>query len=184
MPSSADDFSPHERLNQLADQHFGGIDGLTHFLCGILSSEHPNDDQDIAQEALIRISRTIDQFSEIDGNQSGFKGWVRTVAVNVGRDHLRKQGRRKRLLPLYADSELARLAPDHQEETVREKCERICVYLDRLPTVRRRLVISHYLNGISVAELAESLGVSENTIYNRLAQSRQALRALFEGQSD
>ena len=52
--------------------------------------------------------------------------------------------------------------------------------VSRLPHNLRSVVVPYYLQGMSVAEIAESLDISEENIKSRLHRARKKPRVFFE----
>lgn len=70
--------------------------------------------------------------------------------------------------------------PDHMPEAVIDRNETahlIDEILDTLSDEQRLVVGMFYYQNISVAEIAEELGVSENTVKSRLNYGRRKIRA-------
>lgn len=126
--------------------------------------------EDIAQEAFVRSHKSWDQVREFDRPD----GWVRVVAMNLARSHLRRLGAETRALSrFFGLTQIAfpELEPvnEHFWKAVRD-----------LPTRQREVVALHYLEDRSVSDVAEILGVAESTVKNSLAQGRKSLARTLE----
>ena len=52
--------------------------------------KHPEDAADLTQEAFVRLFRVLPQYN----GESRFTTWLYRLVVNLGRDELRRRGRR------------------------------------------------------------------------------------------
>ncbi|MBQ5482320.1 MAG: sigma-70 family RNA polymerase sigma factor, partial [Bacteroidales bacterium] len=53
---------------------------------------------------------------------------------------------------------------------------RLWTAIDRLPRARREILLLSKRDGLSLAEIAERLGISKNTVHNQLTKALQTLR--------
>ncbi len=97
-------------------------------------------------------------------------GWVRRVAINRLKDEHRRS-RRKR-----AAIERLGAEPSRHEET-HFADDGLDEQLRRLPRQQRLCVVLRYLEDLSVAEIAATLGVAEGTVKSNLHDARARLRA-------
>jgi len=51
--------------------------------------------------------------------------------------------------------------------------------LPQLTELQRAAFVLHYLDGVSVGEIAERLGLSENNVRNHLWRARQRMRVIL-----
>jgi RNA polymerase sigma-70 factor (ECF subfamily) len=125
--------------------------------------------RELAQEALLRAYRDWAKVADYDNPG----GWVRRVVVNLATDRHRRRRSEEAALSRMPPSEPAALldpATDHWWRAVRS-----------LPEGQRTAVVLHYLEDMSVADVAATLGVSEGTVKTQLARARQTLaRTLAE----
>lgn len=127
------------------------------------------DAEDAVQEVFLRLMSKISSF---DG-RSKFSTWLHAVSVNVCRDQLRKSKRAPTPLP-----EPERLAGD---ETTDDLAERHLVKqalldgLHSLPEEYRIAVVLRDVQGLSYAEVAETLEISEGTVKSRISRGRLLL---------
>jgi RNA polymerase sigma-70 factor, ECF subfamily len=143
-------------------------------VAGIL--RRPDDVEDIAQQVFLKAYLGIRRFDQ----RAAFSTWLYKIAVNECWDHLRK--RKVRPLVYEADlseEQVSRLdgivsssrppeGPSARAET-RELLERM---LQALPEQDRELLVLKEIEGFSVQELAEILGLNVNTVKVRLFRAR------------
>lgn len=131
---------------------------------------------EITQETFIAALRSLHSYRE----KSSLKAWLYTIALNFSRSQLRKRKALEKLRATLAsilrtDSQ----RPPSPEDMVIEN-ERSAVLLkalDELDEKHRVVVLLRYIQGLSVAEVAEILSISEGTIHSRLHTARERLRS-------
>ena len=109
--------------------------------------------------------------------------WLRRVAKDALNAHWRRQHGPPKHVPL-ADPPLAgRLARDLESEPIapdrlsrRDVRDQILLALTELPAADQELIIDHYSRGRTLAQLAESQGLSARGVQGRLYRARHALR--------
>lgn len=98
-------------------------------------------------------------------------GWVRRVAINKLRDDHRRQGRKQRAVE--------RLRRDVREETLDwSDGADAATLLAGLPRQQRLAVALFYIEGLSVREVATSLGISDGAVKFHLNRGRERLRSV------
>lgn len=110
--------------------------------------------------------------------------WVLTIARNVALDHLRSRAAKERNL----DDEAARKIPDDRANPVdwsaedeQEVVAAVRAAVDQLPASSREVVRLHKLEGRSMAEVAEILGIKEGAARVRAHRGYKALAKLLLG---
>lgn len=131
--------------------------------------------EDAAQEAFLTAWRKIHDLREPERLRS----WLGQIARNAALGYLRRQ---KPHAPLEEAPELVdgSPAPDELAATTEEAAVvRDC--LTRLPETYRLPLVLFYREGKSVRSVAESLGLSEDAVKQRLARGREMLREQMTG---
>lgn len=149
----------------------------------------PSDDDaaDAVQEAFASAFTHLDRF---DG-RSRLTTWLHRITVNACLMKLRSRRRRPEtsldaLLPTYLpDGHQTTSTPKWKpsESVGIESAEvraLVRAAIDRLPDEARDIIVMRDLAGLSLAETAQELGLSEAAAKSRLHRARQALRALLE----
>lgn len=125
--------------------------------------------RDVAQEALARAYRQWDRVVALESPG----GWAHRVAVNLLIDRRRELDRRARVA--------GRLAGDETVE-LPEPAGSWVAAVRGLPDRERAAVVLHYVVDLSIADVADRLGVTVGTVKSSLAHARGKLRAaLAEG---
>ena len=130
--------------------------------------------EEVVQETWLTAVRTIRRF---DPRQGSFLDWMRGLAANVVRHHLRSQQRRwKREQATVRDAS----TPCSDEE--RQRQDQIAAALAALPQRHEAVLRAKYLDGFSVAQIAALGNESPKAIESLLTRARQAFRELYDGQ--
>jgi RNA polymerase sigma-70 factor, ECF subfamily len=122
---------------------------------------------DAVQEAFTRAFVRWRRISRYDSPAA----WVRHVALNRVRDHVRREQRGARARERLGESTVAP-APTVDDDIVHA--------LDELPTQQRVAVSLFYFEQLSVREIAASMKLSEGAVKFHLHAGRQRLREWLE----
>lgn len=131
---------------------------------------NPADAEDALQEALISALRAVERFER----RSAVRTWLYRIVVNASLDRLRRASARP-ADPLEDTDPPARL--DEATQVV-DRLD-IEAALQTLPPGQRAAVVLVHVEGLSVAEAAEVLGVPEGTVKSRCSRGRAQLAALL-----
>ena len=159
-----------DAFRHLLLDHRGAVTS-TLIACGIRSEDTAHDlAQDVAMRAWQRLSSLDDERS--------FTAWIRRIAANAARDHLRRMAVRKEdalesAIELEADDD-----PHQQAERMSE----IRLMLAALESEDQEIVefLVARANGESVEALAARSGLSEGALKMRLMRARKRLRIRLE----
>jgi RNA polymerase sigma-70 factor (ECF subfamily) len=151
----------------LYDQAFTGLYGYVLWRCGGLRDST----DEVVQETWLTAVRRLRSF---DSSAGTFAAWLRGIAANLLRNHFRREGRRaRRTQPL--DSEPAAVLDDER----RDRAERVALALSALPEHYESVLRAKYLEGRSVASIAEARDESPKAIESLLTRARQAFREVY-----
>lgn len=109
-------------------------------------------------------------------------GWIRRVAINKLRDGHRRRTRKDRAVQRLATAS-PRLPDDPTPELAggADDGDTMLALLAGLPRQQRLCVALFYVDGLSVAEVADALELSEGAVKFHLHQGRNRLRGQHEG---
>lgn len=145
--------------------------------------------EELVQEAFLKAYRNLDRFH---GNSS-FYTWLYRITMNVGIDFLRRE--KKRQGSVDYDDRLA-----HHEEVNKgdfplvssigtqtpgrvqgrnELAEQIRKAMDQLSDKHREVILLREIEGLSYAEIAETLDIRKGTVMSRLHHARQNLQRML-----
>ncbi len=128
---------------------------------------------DATQDTFLTLFRKADRF---DG-RSAFSTWLYRVTMNTCYDHLRRAGRRTTdPLPDHHDPEDAAAQDAFVAAELRPSIE---AALAAVPAEFRAVLVLVDLEGLSMEETADTLGVPAGTVKSRLFRGRRRLAALL-----
>jgi RNA polymerase sigma factor (sigma-70 family) len=127
--------------------------------------------RDVAQESWMAVIRGLRSLRD----PARFPAWALQIVANKSRDWVRKEeARRRARRRAEAQPAPADATPDAN------LIERVRRGLAELDPARRSVLRWFYLEGMSVAEIAEALDIPAGTVKSRLFHARDALRARLE----
>ena len=137
--------------------------------------------EDVMQQAYVNAYAHLRQFD----HRAKFSTWLTRIAINEALARVRRQARYESF-----DEEATgagetimtrqQVDPEHQA-IARELGALLEKAVDALPEGNREVFMLREIEGLSTAETAECLGVSEEVVKTRLSRARAALRAdLFQ----
>jgi RNA polymerase sigma-70 factor (ECF subfamily) len=147
-------------IQRCFDASYRRLVGQLYGVCGDLSEA-----EDAVAEAFARAVSRRRAFERLDSPEA----WLRTVAVNLVRSRHRRRKVGERLLDRTTRSDPPR-RPDLSEDRIA-----LVAALRELPDHQREALALHYLADLSVADVAETLGVPIGTVKARLSRGRTAL---------
>ena len=118
---------------------------------------------ELAQEALLRCHRSWSKVSTLDVPGA----WVRRVLINLATD-LHRSNRRSRRMPDWART-------DQPTSFADPVVDGWWTAVRALPDRQRAVVVLHYIEDRSVADVAAVLGIAEGTVKSTLAKARDTL---------
>jgi len=155
--------------------------GVLRFLSRLVGQEEA---EDVAQEVFLRVDRGLEGFR----GESSMGTWIYRIARNAALDRLRSQPawlENARQLRAHDSDEdpldIVSQLPDERASLERhligkEMSECIRGRVDTLPESYRRVLVLSELVGMTNAEIASALGVSEGAVKIRLHRARSLLR--------
>ena len=129
-------------------------------------SGNREDADDLLQETWVRVARAARSFD----TARRFRGWIYGIATNLARDLFRRRMTRERALrDLAAHPPAASGADSVDRSELRE-------HIARLPENMRAVLLLRYYEGMSEAEMADTLDVPRGTVKSRLHAALRRLR--------
>ena len=131
--------------------------------------------EDVLQDAYVRAYTHLGQLEQPERLAS----WLTHIAVHEAKARLRRRGR-------FADVKEGPLravpspSSDPEQEMVGKQLQRVLISaIDDLPVGYRTVFVLRDVEGMSTAEVSESLRVSEQAVKMRLHRARSALRQVL-----
>lgn len=133
--------------------------------------------REIFNESFLKVFNNLETYNKV----TPFHIWLRQILINTAIDYYRKQKRQ----PLFIPIENANAIPDDSNDLFELEGN-----FDPLPILQQlspsyRIVFNLYvMEGFKHREIAEQLGISENTSKSNLARAKQKLKELIKNSSD
>jgi RNA polymerase sigma factor (sigma-70 family) len=142
---------------------------------------------EVAQKTFISMHKNIAGLQEV----TRFKSWLYTIAVNYCREEARKRKTNRALslndLKPGEGEESYRWEESHQRRENPERQLRQSELSDLLQSClmelsaeQREVVIMKEYEGLKFREIAETLGISENTVKSRMYYGLEGLKKILE----
>ncbi|MCA9259813.1 MAG: sigma-70 family RNA polymerase sigma factor [Planctomycetales bacterium] len=130
---------------------------------------------DLVQETLLTAWRQAGSFR----GEGSLEGWLRRIAVNRCRSHMRRKEALRRVWQTFAMQRAGRLNASNPTSR-NEPLERLQEALARIGSQDREVIVLFYLEQLSGEEVAEALNTSVAAVHMRLKRARERLRKLLE----
>src|SRR5262245_34431826 len=158
-----------EAFGQIVERYQSLICSLAYSACGDLTWS-----EDLGQETFLAAWQELGELREPAKLRTWLCGIVRNLAANALRRDKRRGGAAQ---PLSAVPEPAESDADPAAYAVtQEEAALLWRSLVRLPDAQREPMVLFYRQGQSVAEVAQSLELSEDAVKQRLSRGRAMLR--------
>ncbi|MBN1418191.1 MAG: sigma-70 family RNA polymerase sigma factor [Planctomycetes bacterium] len=138
--------------------------------------QNAEDARDIAQEAFLRVYRSLERF-DFDYK---FYTWLYQIVTNLSIDHLRRAGG-NRAVSLDVVGEVA--SRDGSPARRLERAERrraVESVLASLPAKHRAIIVLRDIEGLSAKEISRILQCNHATVRWRLHRARSLFREVWE----
>lgn len=130
---------------------------------------------DVVQEAFVAAHRALAAYDMV----RPMRAWLSRIAINKARDWRRRRAVRRMIsaiLPIGHALEAADEAPSIETATAdREDLRRVTTAITALPANLRETLVLRTIEGLSQADTALTLGISEKAVETRLYRARQKL---------
>lgn len=139
---------------------------------------------DISQEAFFRAFKKLSSLKD----PGYFYGWLRQISLNLCMDWLRaRNGNPKSLdtlrehgFDIGVSSSQPRISTVEQEMQRKTIKQIVISVLEHISEDAREILLLRYFEGLTVAQISETLGLKENTTKVRLFRARESLRPMLE----
>ncbi len=124
--------------------------------------------EDVMISGFVKVFSKLDQFK----HEGSFEGWIRRIMVNESLSYIRKN----KAMYLEVDIDEAHREPDYAVLDNHLHAEDLMKLIAQLPTGYRTVFNMYAIEGFSHKEIAEDLGISENTSKSQLSRARALLQ--------
>jgi RNA polymerase sigma-70 factor (ECF subfamily) len=132
--------------------------------------------EDVMQQAYVNAYASLRQFA----GKARFATWLTRIAINESLARVRRRGRyeafddeRSNVEPFMAEQS----SPDPERQAFTGELRALLEWaIDGLPDGAREVFVLREVEGLSTAETADALGVSEDVVKTRLSRAKGALR--------
>ena len=124
--------------------------------------------EDITQEVFLKYFRADISYNDEEHR----KAWLIRVTINCAKDLLRGKPSWEELNETIAGDDVPAVSSEEQLDLHKA--------IQQLRLEYREAICLHYLEGLSVKEIADILGRNENTVKTHLARGREMLRKFLE----
>lgn len=155
---------------ELYRRHAGKLYALFTRLVGPVSER-----EDLLQEAFVEAYRALPSFR----GESAFSTFLHRIAVRVGCDFLSRHARSERVIldERVLDELVAGQASPEDSAESRLELARAFLLLDSLSAKRRAAFVLVAVEGLSLAEAGQALGINEQAVKQRVLSARKELAA-------
>ena len=150
---------------------YKSMSGKMFAVCLRYASDYHNA-EDILQEGFIKVFRNIDKYR----GEGSFEGWIRRIFVNTSIEQYRKN------VKLYAVSEIEDTNISNHDSNALDTLmtEDLLRLIQTLSPGYKTIFNLFVMEGMSHAEIAQELGISEGTSKSQLARARGILQTKIE----
>ncbi|HRX01392.1 MAG TPA: sigma-70 family RNA polymerase sigma factor, partial [Cyclobacteriaceae bacterium] len=124
--------------------------------------------EDVLVTAFTKLFERIDQYK----GEGSFEGWIRRIVVNESLTYLR----RNKNMYLETEIEAVDRTPDYAHLDTHLEAADLMRLVGDLPTGYRMVFNLYAIDGYSHKEIADQLGISENTSKSQLSRARALLQ--------
>jgi RNA polymerase sigma-70 factor, ECF subfamily len=128
---------------------------------------------DVLQEVWLRAMKGIKKLKE----PASVRAWLYTLVRGVTVDNVRRERTRERAEQVHTEG----FDEASEPSFFRDHSDAIHEALDELDERHREVLVLHFLEDFSLAEIAEILTCPEGTVKSRLHYAKKELRAIVSG---
>jgi RNA polymerase sigma-70 factor (ECF subfamily) len=133
----------------------------------LLTTVGPDDElPDLIHDVFIVALKRIDTLREV----SKIASWLMSVAVHVGRAHLRTRSRRS-WLRMFSPERTRTWEYEQPPSDARQALREAYAILDRMPVEERMAFLLRYVHGMSIPDAAAACDTSLSTFKRRLGRA-------------
>ena len=128
---------------------------------------------DVLQDVWLKVLRGIRKLKD----PASLKPWLYAITHGVAVDRIRRQYKRDKAEQSQLDDVLNVQEPTFDEQDAAAIHEA----LSRLGVKHREVLVLHFLQDLSIQEIATVVGCSEGTVKSRIHYAKRQLKQILEG---
>ena len=128
---------------------------------------------DVLQDVWVKVVRGIHKLKD----PGSLKPWLYAITHGVAVDRIRRDYRRDKAEQAQLDDAFNTEEPSFREEDATA----LRNALGRLGVKHREALVLHFLEDLSILEIANIVGCSEGTVKSRIHYAKRKLKQLLEG---
>ena len=154
--------SDREAFREIYDRYRGPV--LRRIRCLLAPGA---DEEDVIQEIFLQVYRSLHRFD----TGRPLKPWLMRIAHNVTLTCQRS----RRTIDFEDLRRLSTPRPEWARLTARERVRTLYALIQELPEVQREALLLHTVEGMTLAQVANTVGAPLNTIVTRVRRARLKL---------
>ncbi|WP_264526329.1 RNA polymerase sigma factor [Flavobacterium sp. N502536] len=159
-----------EQFNDLYNTHYNKVFRLCKgYFCGDVALA-----SDAAQEIFIKVWESLDTFR----NESSISTWMYRIAVNTCLLYLRKSSSRKEIRAAVLPQVVSETYSNEKEEQLQQMY--LCI--QKLEETNKMIILMT-LDGIEYPEIAEVIGITEETLRVRIHRIKKSLTQCVQNEN-
>jgi RNA polymerase sigma-70 factor (ECF subfamily) len=144
-----------------------------------LAGFQKRDADDLLQVTWLKVHEARKRF---DPNKKFFP-WLTTIALNTLRDYQREKRHSTEIASEHADLVSASPTPNAETKAIlKEEILKLGVFMDRLPSSQKEVLLLSDAEGFQTEEISEILGLSTGAVRQLLFRARSNLQSLAKGE--
>jgi RNA polymerase sigma-70 factor (ECF subfamily) len=128
---------------------------------------------DVLQEVWIKAFSTIGKLKE----PGALRSWLYSITHGIAVDRIRRNSSRERA----ESAELEDFQEAEEPSFAAEDADAIHQALGELGLKHREVLVLHFLEDLSIEEIAKVVGCSEGTVKSRMHYAKRAMREILSG---
>jgi RNA polymerase sigma-70 factor (ECF subfamily) len=128
---------------------------------------------DVLQDAWLRVFRNIGKLKD----PGALRPWLYSIVHGVAVDRIRKSSRRE----AAEQSQYEEFVEAEEPSFANEDAAEIHQALSEISFSHREVLVLHFLEDLSIAEIAEVVGCSEGTVKSRMHYAKRAMKEVLSG---
>lgn len=134
---------------------------------------NPDTALDVLQDVWVKVLRGIRSLKD----PASLKPWLYAITHGIAVDRIRRDYKRDKAEQAQLDDILDVEEPSFD----REDATAIRDALNRLGVKHREVLVLHFLQDLSIAEIANVVGCSEGTVKSRIHYAKRQMKQILEG---